>query len=465
VTFVPDPGSIHDPTSRVYVSADRVVRGLDATAAADLAEVLTAGFFVEAAGRGAVVPTQLLDQVPADLASDGWVGALEHERLPFISYPYEWTFSMLRDAALLSLELVEAALDEGFITKDATPYNVQFDGTRPVFIDVGSFERVRKGEPWFGYRQFCEMFLNPLLIQAKTGLSARQLLRGSLGGVSPAATQGALPRGTRMRPSVFTQVSLHAWAERKYAGNDDDVKGDLAKAGFGPTIIRAQVRKLHKLTTSVRWKQQRSTWSDYSERSHYEDQDLARKEEFCRSVAAERPRRLVVDFGANDGHFTKLVLPHCERALAVDNDELVVDRLYSRLRHEGETRIQPLCIDLADPSGGLGWRSIQRAPFLDRLRPDLVLFLAVIHHLAISNSIPIPQIVDMLADLGGDVVLEFPLPEDPKVVRLLRNKATREFPGYDQPTLEKALERRFDVVAQERLPSGTRVLYHLARPR
>ena len=241
MSFVPDPGSIHDPTSRVYVSSDRVVRGLDATAAADLAEVLAADFFAEATDRGAVVPSRMLDQVPAEVAADGWVAALEHDRLPFISYPYEWTFSMLRDAALLSLELVEAALGEGFITKDATPYNVQFDGTRPVFIDVGSFERVRKGEPWFGYRQFCEMFLNPLLIQAKTGLSGRQLLRGSLGGVSPAATQGALPRGTRMRPSVFTQVSLHAWAERKYAGKDEDVKGDLAKAGFGPAIISAQV--------------------------------------------------------------------------------------------------------------------------------------------------------------------------------------------------------------------------------
>jgi hypothetical protein len=119
-------------------------------------------------------------------------------------------------------------------------------------------------------------------------------------------------------------------------------------------------------------------------------------------------------------------------------------------------------VDLADPSGGLGWRAIQRAPFLDRLKPDLVLFLAVIHHLAISSSIPIPQIVDMLADLGGDVVLEFPLPDDPKVQRLFRNKARAGFPGYDQETLEKAMGRRFVIAHQELLPSGTRVLYHLA---
>jgi hypothetical protein len=461
VSFVPDPGSIHDPTSRVYVSPERVVRGLDHTASAELAAVLGTDFFVAATERGDVVGTSILDPVPAEIEAHGWAGALEHDRLGFISYPYEWTFSMLKDAALLSLDLVDAALGEGFITKDATPYNVQFDGIRPVFIDVGSFEKIRRGEPWFGYRQYCELFLNPLLLQATTGVSARQLLRGSLAGVSPAATRGALPRGTRMRPSVFTQVSLHAWAERRYAANDDDVKGDLAKAGFGSDIIRSQVRRLRKMTRSIQWKQRRSTWSDYSERSHYEDQDLSRKEEFCRSVAAQRDRRLVVDFGANDGHFTKVVLPYCTRALAVDNDELVVDRLYERLKAEGETKILPLCVDLTDPSGGLGWRATQRAPFLERLRPDLVLFLAVIHHLAISGSIPVPQIVDMLAELGGEVVLEFPLPDDPKVVRLLRNKATGSFPGYDQPSLEKAIGRRFRIASQELLPSGTRVLYHL----
>ena len=462
MTLTPDPGSIHDPTSRVYVSADRVGRGLDQTAKDEMANFLASGLFRAATDDGRIVGTRLLEPVPEVLAADGWVGALEHDRLPFISYPYEWSFSMLRDAALLHLDLVEAALDEGLITKDATPYNVQFDGARPVFIDLGSFEKIRRGEPWFGYRQYCELFLNPLLLQAKSGLDARQLLRGSLKGVSPSAAKGALPRGTRMRPSVFTQVSLHAWAERKYNDNDDDVKGDLAKAGFGPAIIRSQVKKLRKLTASTRWKQRESTWSGYSDRAHYDEPDLARKAEFCRAVAALRPRRLAVDFGANDGHFTRVVLPHCERALAVDNDELVIDRLYQRLKAEGETRILPLCVDLADSSGGLGWRAAQRAPFLDRLRPDLVLFLAVIHHLAISESIPLPQIVDMLADLGGEVVLEFPLPDDPKVVRLLRNKAGQEFPGYDQAALEKAIESRFQVVTRELLPSGTRVLYHLA---
>ena len=414
---------------------------------------------------GRIVGTRLLEPVPEELAADGWVGALEHDRLPFISYPYEWSFSMLRDAALLHLDLVEAALDEGLITKDATPYNVQFDGARPVFIDLGSFEKIRRGEPWFGYRQYCELFLNPLLLQAKSGLDARQLLRGSLKGVSPSAAKGALPRGTRMRPSVFTQVSLHAWAERKYSDNDDDVKGDLAKAGFGPAIIRSQVKKLRKLTASTRWKQRESTWSEYSDRTHYDEPDLARKAEFCRAVAALRPRRLAVDFGANDGHFTRVVLPHCDRALAVDNDELVIDRLYQRLKAEGETRILPA---VRRPRRLQRWSRLAGGPTGAVPRP------------AAARPRAVPR-----RDPPPGHLREHPAPADRRHARRPGWRGRARVPAAGRPEGGPAAPQQgrpgvpglrpgvtgegdrepVPVVTRELLPSGTRVLYPHLSPR
>jgi len=462
-----DPGSFRDPSSRVFRDGARVVRVLDEQAAADFTALEGSKLFERATSDGRLVATRRLDAVPAELvdadsSSSTWVAALEHERVAIVSYPYEWTFAMLQDAALLTLDLTLEALDEGLITKDATPYNVQFVGARPVFIDIGSFERLTKGEPWFGYRQFCEMFLNPLLLTARRGIAFQPLLRGSTRGVTPSQTAASLRLRDRARPAVFTHVSLHARLERRYADTERDVRGEVKRAGFGPAIIRAQLQKLRKLVARLDWKASSSTWSEYSERGHYGDDDLRAKTDLVRQVAAQRHRGLILDLGANDGFFSDAVVDHADTVVAVDSDALVVDRLYRRLRERGERRILPLVIDLADPPGGIGWRNRERAPFLARVAPDLLLCLAVVHHLAITDTVPLEEIVAWLRDFDAEVVVELPLRSDPMVQRLLRAKKDRTFERYDQSVFEAALERCFDTRAREVLPSGTRVLYHLA---
>jgi hypothetical protein len=456
-----DPGSFRDPSSRVFLDGDRIVRALDATAATDFDALESSALYRDAIAAGRLVGTQRLDAVPSDAPGGTWVAALEHDRVPTISYAYEWTFAMLRDAALLTLDLTLAAIDEGMITKDATPYNVQFVGARPVFIDLGSFERLTKGEPWFGYRQFCELFLNPLLLQARRDLPFQPLLRGSIHGITPGQTVDALRLRDRMKPSVFTNVSLHARLERRYAGGETDVRSDVKKAGFGPAIIRAQVAKLRKLVASLEWKASSSTWSDYSDRAHYADDDLQAKTDFVRDVAAQRPRTQVLDLGANDGYFSDLVVEHADTVVAVDSDALVIDRLYCRLRERSERKIVPLVLDLVDPSGGIGWRNRERPAFVDRVRPDLVLCLAVVHHLAITNTVPLEEVAAWLHDFGAEVVVEFPTRDDPMVKRLLQAKKDRSFERYDQAIFEAALADRFDTRARIELPSGTRTLYHL----
>jgi hypothetical protein len=456
-----DPGSFRDPTSRVFVVDGTVLRALDATAAADFEHLEATSFFRDATDAGRIVGTRRAPDVPADLAGGAWVACLEHDAIPVISYPYEWSFAMLRDAALLTLELTLAALDEGLITKDATPYNVQFTGAAPVFIDIGSFERLTKGEPWFGYRQFCEQFLNPLLLQARRDIPFQPLLRGSIHGVGPRETVAALRLSDRLRPSIFTNVSLHARLERRYAGAEGDVRSDLKQAGFGPAIIRAQVEKLRKLVGKLEWAASSSTWSDYSDRSHYGDADLEGKATFVGEVAAQRDRSQILDLGANDGYFSDLVSKSAQTVVAVDSDALVVDRLYRRLRERGERKIVPLVMDLVDPSGGIGWRNRERPAFLERVRPDLVLCLAVVHHLAITNTVPLEEVVAWLRDFDAEVVVEFPTRDDPMVQRLLKAKKDRTFERYDQGIFERALDAHFETRTRTKLPSGTRTLYHV----
>ena len=189
---------------------------------------------------------------------------------------------MLRDAARLQLALTREALADKLITKDASAFNIQFVGTKPVFIDIGSFERARRGEPWAGYRQFCELFLNPLYVQALRDVPFQPLLRGRLDGITPGVAAALIGRSGRFRKGVFTHVRLHARAERKYADADRerDVRAELKRAGFGPALIDAQLRNLQRALDRLSWKQRGSTWSEYGERGHYTDRDLEAKSSF-----------------------------------------------------------------------------------------------------------------------------------------------------------------------------------------
>lgn len=455
----PEPGSLHDPASRVYRRGDQIVRGVNGTAVGDVTALLDAPFHRRWVTERRSVSSQMVD--PASVGLDGWEAALVHERLGLITFPYEWTFSMLKDAALLHLDLELEALSDGFTTKDATPFNVQFDGSQPMFIDIGSFERAVDGQPWIGYGQFCEMFLNPLLVQAYTGIEARHTLRGSTRGLTPRITAKALPRRARMRPSVFSHVVLHAWAQRRYQDSDADVASELKKAGMGQAVVVAQVRKLRSLVASLDWDPDGSTWSDYGDRAHYESTELELKAAFVQRVAAQRRRGVVVDIGANDGTFVEPVRASADRVVALDGDEVVVDRLYRRLHAAGDRQVTPMCVDFSDPSGGIGWAGRQRTPLFERLQADLVLLLAVVHHVVISDSVPLPLFMQAVRELASEAVLEFPLPEDPKVERLIRNKAGRPTHPYSEQALLEAAAPLFDVVERQVLPSGTRVMFHL----
>lgn len=465
----PDPGSFRDPLSRVFVDGEHVWRALSGDAVADVEALLASSFFPAAVARGDIVATERVQ--PGDSApdlGDQWAGLLRHERVGVLSYPYEWAFEMLRDAARLQLRLTREALAEKLITKDSSAYNVQFIGAKPVFIDVGSFERLRPGEPWPGYRQFCQLFLNPLYVQSIADVPFQPLLRGSIDGIDPPVATAILGGRGRFRRGTFTHVRLHARVERRYADADKerDIRGELKRAGLGPKLIDAQLRNLEKAVEALAWKQQASTWSDYSDRSHYTDRDLQAKEAFVAdAVAADASGGLVLDLGANDGRFSRVAVgAGARQVVAVDSDHLVIDRLYRDLRAADDRTILPLVLDLANPSPAVGWRAQERPSFVERVRPQLTLCLAVVHHLALTNNVPLDDIVAFLADFGGDLVVEFPHPDDVMATRLLARKRAGLFDSYRVDTWEAALRRRFTVRRREDLPSGTRTLYH-ATPR
>lgn len=465
----PDPASFRDPGNRVFHHDGRVRRVLGAGDAEAYRAVSATRFWAEATSAGRVVATrEIPDPDPEGLpaprlgAGSSWSMVLEHERIPFLSYPYEWSFTMLADAAALHLDLLLEALREAVTTKDGSAYNVQFLGSRPVFIDVGSLEPATGG-PWLGYRQFCQTFLYPLMLEAYLGVPFQGFLRGRLEGWSPTEMRRLLRGRRRLRRGVLRHVVLHSLAEQRIGGGGEALREDLGRSGFSSDLARATVANLRRVVGCLRSRRADSAWKTYRQTCSYTGEDRAVKETFVAEALASRRRRLVLDLGTNDGAYARLAARHADWVVAVDRDDVTVDALYRSLRADGPANVLPLVMDLTDPSPARGWRQRERAGFAERARCELVLALALVHHLTIAGNVPLVEVVDWLTGLGDELLVEFVGPDDPMTRRLLANKRPGQHDDYRPEQFEALLARAGHLMRRVVLPGGTRILYHTQR--
>lgn len=458
-----DPGSFRDPLSRVHIGDEYVYRTYNDLGEQDRKAVW--GFITDAAAKGLLVESEeCTDQ--AEFV--GAASVIRHPKLSFISYPYEWSFGMLKDAALTQLEVVHSAAEAGVGVKDATPYNIQFRGSKPIFIDAGSFQPRKETDPWFGYQQFCEMFLYPLMAQAYAGLSFQPLLRGNVNGIPVDQAMGILgPVRAKLQKGRLTHVLLHALAQKGMADTDSDVAGDVAEAGMNTELMLKTVEKLQSLVSGLDLGRGKSLWSDYSDRVHYEDASLDEKKTFVSECLESRESLgQVIDIGCNDGMFSYLAAISADQVLSMDADELVVDRLYARLKADKSpeaAKITPLVVDLSTAGGGVGWRGQERAGLFERVKPDSVLYLAVIHHLALTFNIPISEQVQLLADITPHLIIEFPSENDIRVKQLLRNKRPGIHDDFTTENFERILAEHFTIARRIELKGGTRTMYEAVR--
>ncbi len=464
-----EPGSFRDRDSRVVVTDEAIYRALSPEGTEDWEAFSASPLLGQLTASGQligtrVVGTEVLGDL-TDLLPTGVEKVLEHDRIPFVSYPYEWTFSMLQDAAKLQLELGIAAIDAGLTLKDATPYNVQYLGSRPTFIDIGSFEKITEGEPWIAYRQFCMLYLYPLLFQAHKDIPFQPWMRGSIDGIQPIDAIKVFSLRDRLRRGVFLHTSLHARLDRRAnKSGPGSAEANKQTRQVKPKQIQAQLQSMHRLISKLKWKAGETSWSGYRQSNTYSDDDDRRKQSFVAEVAAEERPALTWDMGCNDGAYSRIAAENSERVVAFDFDHATVEALYRSLKEEGNTRILPLVSNLADPSPALGWRGLERKTLVDRGAPDLMLALALIHHVSISANIPIADFLQWARDMGTTLLIEFPKRTDPMVRALLANKHDGANPDYEEGNFERELEKRFTVERREELPSGDRILF-LAKPR
>jgi len=457
-----DPGSFRDWSNRVLVGESVIYRGLMANACKDWKHLSATHLFQRFTASGKLIPTRVLNSPPFTTEQTEFTSWLQHERIPFISYAYEWPFGMLKDAALLQLELLLAALDEDMTLKDGSPYNVQWLGARPVFIDIPSFTRDGADGPWPGYLQFCQLFLYPLMLTAYKRIPFQPWLKGSLEGIEPAVANALFTLKEWFRPGVFAHVYLQAKLSDRYGGTHKNLRGNVQKAGFNKELVRNNLRRLQKLISGLTWVQNSSAWSHYTNLTHYSDSDSKAKEQFVTDILKRRPRKLVWDLGCNTGNYSQLAALYADYIVAMDGDHLAVEHLYQRLKPEQKQKILPLVTNLVDPSPNRGWRCRERRSLSERGKPNLILCLALIHHLVIGANIPLIEIVSWLASLGEEVIIEFIDKDDLMVRKLLLNKQD-QYGDYDAAHFEQYLERYFKICNRHTLSSGGRTLFYAKR--
>lgn len=447
-------GSFRDPSGQVFENNGRILRTVNEYYREHWNHGLSSGLIEEAIKHG---------WIPSFTECEPSVGAwkcLEVDTIPFISYPYEWCFSQLQDAALLTLKLQVAALEKGMILKDATAYNVQFCGSRSIFIDLLSFEIWREGTPWQAYRQFCMHFLAPLVLCNRLGLWCGDLLRLWIDGIPLSHARSMLPWHARLSPSLALHLFAHAHMEHRHA----DARKSAAKAKG----VRLSQKSLLNLAVSLqnaiesqKLPSQTTPWSDYYSETNYSSKSASAKMEIVERITARyKGGELAVDIGANTGWYSLALAHHFAQVLAVDIDPLAVERQYLNLKKDGPKNILPLVIDLSNPSPALGWACAERDSFQQRCKADFIIALALIHHLVITAGIPFPQISDFLASLlvpTGSLLIEFVPKEDSQVQRLL---AAREdvFEEYSLEGFLKAFSSHFSKRTLHALPDSSRVL-------
>jgi ribosomal protein L11 methylase PrmA len=456
-----ESGSFRDRRGRIFYVDGRVLRTVMPMAATDYEFVRSSGIVDALVADNKLVSETVVDASLLGEHGDGAQFVLEHPRLPFISYPYEWSFSALKAAALLHLDIQQAALQKDVTMTDATAYNVQFVGPKPIFIDSLSFRRYKDGEYWAGHRQFCEQFINPLLLRSLAGVPHNAWYRGALEGISAEDLSKVLPWRSRLSWNVLTNVFMQARLQRTA---DSGKAIEKAKARKLPRIAYEQMLYgLRKWIAGLEPKADGKTvWQDYANDNSYADEEAIRKRRFVAEFASSVRPALIFDIGCNTGDYSAVALENgAELAIGFDFDHGALDYGYRRAARDS-LNFLPLHLDAANPSPNQGWSQAERMGLQERTKGDAVMGLALIHHLAVAKNLPLDEVISWLVDMAPQGIIEFVPKHDPMVQRLLQMREDL-FDDYDQESFEKYLGRRARVIKSEIVSASGRTLYWFDR--
>ena len=452
----PDPGSFRDPGGRVYSSGSRILRTVMPSSVAPYEAARNARLYDRLIERGLLIGIEELDGVSREQLDNEAPYLLAHPRIPFISYPYEWSFLLHKEAALHHLAVQLAALDEGFTLTDSTAYNVQFVGTKPLFIDHLSFRPYVEGEVWIGHKQFCAQFLNPLIFWSRLGSPPNHWFRGSLEGIQPEELSPLLSWSDNLSWTIFSHVTAQASLQRR--STRSGVDKDRVKAARLPRgSYRAMLIGLRQFIEGCSIPHNKTVWSDYASDNSYAAGEAAGKLAFVREMVAAAQPALLIDLGCNSGDYSAAALQAgAKMVVGFDYDFGALEAAVRRSRN-GNLNFLPLWLDAANPSPSQGWAQAERQGLSDRAKGNALIALAFIHHIAIARNVPLDMTLDWIMAMAPTGILEFPPKNDPMVQRLLENREDI-FPEYSEQNFLFQIQQRASVVKCLHLSQGGRLL-------
>jgi len=448
--------SFRDPSGFVFFRNGSVYRQINKSYSENYGKLIDSGLYQRLVGSDLLISHDEVDHCDG---SDVAHKIIQPQKLHFVSYPYEWCFSQLKDAALTTLEIQKIALEFGMTLKDASAYNIQFHGGKPILIDTLSFETYEDGRPWIAYRQFCQHFLAPLALMSYCDVRLSQLLKVYLDGIPLDLASSLLPAGSRLRPGLLAHIHLHSRSQKRYA--DRPV---VSARKMASNAMRGLVDSLETTVRKLSWQPQGTEWAEYYNDTNYSEVALEQKEGIVADFLERISPKSVWDIGANIGRFSMIAAERGIDTISFDIDPAAVEQNYLDCRSRRISKCLPLLMDVANPSPGIGWMNEERVSLIQRSEVDCVMALALVHHLAISCNLHLGMIVELFAQLCDSLIIEFVPKSDSQVRRLLR---TREdiFPNYSQDGFESAFREHFTVEVTKAISDSDRVMYLMVRKR
>lgn len=453
-------GSFRDPSGFLYSQGDTLYRQVNNIYKTDYQALMDSGLYDELVAKEYLIPHKLADVQPP-VPETAYI-IIQPNIIPFISYPYEWSFTQLKDAALTTLAVQKAAFAKGLILKDASAYNIQFYKGKPILIDTLSFEIYKENTPWVAYRQFCQHFLAPLALMAQTDERLSKLMCIYIDGIPLDLASNLLPTRTRLSPSLLMHIHLHASAQKRYA--TPDVKKD-SKESEKKLSRNSLIGIIDSLESAIRkqtWKSGDTEWADYYNNTNYSTNAATQKHQIVSEFLSKIQPQQVWDLGANDGTFSRLASDQGIETVAFDIDPTAVENNYLRTKSQSETHLLPLQMDLTNPSASIGWHSQERQSLLERGPADAVLALALIHHLAIGNNVPLPELTRFFSDTCQWLIIEF-IPKSDSQVQILLAGRKDIFINYTQDGFESAFSELFEIIEKQAIFESERMMYLMKR--
>ena len=455
-------GSYRDPGGHVYVDGAKVFRTVLSPRADDFKQILSSGIIEASVKKGFLIPSRNVstEQNCAEFEASYIV---EHDKVPYISYPYEWGFDMLKSAALFHLEFQMFLMERDYTLSDATAYNIQFVGSKPVFIDLLSIIPYQEGALWVGYYQYLEQFLNPLLLTALKGIPFNDWYRGSLEGIPTSDLLATLSIKQKLNWRVLLFLSLYVKTDKKLLDSSDKekiVKG--SQKGVSKKSLMSILIQLHAWISKLSSPIKSSAWGEYAGNNTYEDAERDEKKLAIEKFSERNKIETLIDLGCNSGDYSEAsIRGGAKTVIGFDFDHVALNLARARSLAK-DLPYLPLWLNAANPSPSQGWRETERDSFGARFTADAVIALAFEHHLAIAKNIPLPDVVAWITSIAPIGIIEFVPKEDETVQQMLQSREDI-FSEYSEENFEKILAKDCEIISKQKVSNSGRTLYEFKR--